>query len=113
MTDTLDELTRILEARKSADAGESYVASLHQKGLDAILKKVGEESAELLMAAKDVEHGADPGAMVRETADLWFHCMVLLSRYDLSAADVVTELGRRLNVSGHAEKASRTKNEGD
>lgn len=113
MSDTLAELTRILEARKSAGAGESYVASLHEKGLDAILKKVGEESAELLMAAKDTEHGADSAALVRETADLWFHCMVLLSRFDLSAADVVAELGRRLNVSGHAEKAARTKTEGD
>lgn len=107
MADTLEQLTEALEARKSADAETSYVASLHQKGLDAILKKVGEEATEVVLAAKGTASGEDREAVVYETADLWFHCMVMLSHLDLNASDVLAELERRFGVSGHAEKASR------
>lgn len=113
MSNVLKELTVILEERKrAADPASSYVASLHAKGLDAILKKVGEECAETLMAAKDLEHAgqqlASPQkALVGETADLWFHTLVMLSHCGLSAEDVLAELQRRFNLSGLAEKAAR------
>ncbi|HSC74797.1 MAG TPA: phosphoribosyl-ATP diphosphatase [Pseudomonadales bacterium] len=108
MTDVLKELTAVLAARKqAAKADASYVAGLHAKGLDAILKKVGEECAETLLAAKDVQHGGDKNALVYETADLWFHTLVMLSHVDLSAQDVLTELARRFDLSGLDEKASR------
>ena len=108
MKDVLEQLTVVLEARKqAADSDSSYVASLHAKGLDKILKKVGEECAETLLAAKDVQHGGDKNALVYETADLWFHTMVMLSHVDLSAQDVLDELARRFDLSGLAEKASR------
>lgn len=101
--DVLAELHRILESRRQADPESSYVASLYAKGLDAILKKVGEESAETIIAAK----GEDRDALVYETADLWFHTMVMLAACDLSPADVLAELERRFGLSGLAEKASR------
>lgn len=108
MTDVLAELTRVLEARKQAgESDKSYVASLHAKGLDQILKKVAEECGETLMAAKDVQHGGDRQKLVAETADLWFHSLVMLSHLGLSAQDVLAELARRFDLSGHAEKASR------
>ena len=108
MKDVLEQLTIVLEARKqAANSDSSYVASLHAKGLDKILKKVGEECAETLLAAKDVQHGGDKNALVYETADLWFHTMVMLSHVDLSAQDVLDELARRFDLSGLAEKASR------
>ena len=108
MKDVLEQLTAVLEARKqAADSDTSYVASLHAKGLDKILKKVGEECAETLLAAKDVQHGGDKNALVYETADLWFHTLVMLSHVDLSAQDVLNELARRFDLSGLAEKASR------
>jgi len=103
----LAELDSILEQRKSADAGSSYVASLYHKGLDAILKKVGEEATETVMAAKDVAAGADSDKLVYEVADLWFHTMVLLADQGLSSQQVLDELGRRFGVSGHDEKAAR------
>ena len=102
--DTLDELHRVLTARQNADPKNSYVASLYDKGLDHILKKVGEESSEVIIAAK----GSDSTALVKEIADLWFHCMVLLIDKGLSAQDVLHELDRRFGVSGLEEKASRS-----
>ena len=106
--ETIAALTEILEQRKDADPTSSYVASLYHKGLDAILKKVGEEATETVMAAKDVSYGADKEKLVYEVADLWFHTMVLLADQGLSADDVLQELARRFGVSGHEEKASRS-----
>ena len=106
--DILTELTVILEQRKGAEPGSSYVASLYDKGLDAILKKVGEEATETVMAAKDVAQGGNKDKLVYEVADLWFHTMVLLAEQGLSADDVLAELARRFGVSGHDEKAART-----
>jgi phosphoribosyl-ATP pyrophosphohydrolase len=103
----LAQLTEILEQRKGAAPESSYVASLYDKGLDAILKKVGEEATETVMAAKDVAHDGDPGKLVYEVADLWFHTMVLLADQGLSVDDVLKELARRFGVSGHDEKAAR------
>ena len=105
MTDILKELTAVLEQRKSADADSSYVASLYSKGLDAILKKVGEEATETVMAAKD----GDPQKIIYETADLWFHTLVMLSHQGLSAEDVLDELARRFGLSGLEEKENRRK----
>lgn len=92
-----------MRERKSAASSSSYVASLFQKGEDAILKKVAEESAEVLMASKD----GDKLHLVRETADLWFHSLVLLAYHNLRPEDVLAELKRREGISGHDEKASR------
>ncbi len=103
MSDVLNRLAAVLEERKSAEAGSSYVASLYAKGLDAILKKIGEEATETVMAAKD---GAKD-KIVYETADLWFHSMVLLAQQGLSPQDVLEELDRRFGLSGHDEKAAR------
>ena len=99
----LRELAEVLEQRKSAEADSSYVASLYHKGLDAILKKVGEEATETVMAAKDGEKEK----LVYETADLWFHTLVLLAYEGLGPDDVLNELARRFGVSGLDEKASR------
>ncbi len=111
MSDTqhiLAELTRILEARKNAADGEkSYVASLHQKGLNKILEKVGEEATETILAAKDAAASGDKRELIAETADLWFHSLVMLSHLDESADSVLNELARRFGVSGHEEKAAR------
>ena len=103
----LTALTEILAQRKDAAPDSSYVASLYAKGLHAILKKVGEEATETVMAAKDVAHGGDSGKLVYEVADLWFHTMILLTDQGLSADDVLEELARRFGVSGHDEKAAR------
>ncbi len=100
----LAQLTDILEQRKGAAPDSSYVASLYAKGLDAILKKVGEEATETVMAAKD----GDADKLVYEVADLWFHTMILLADQDLSVDDVLKELARRFGVSGHDEKAARS-----
>ncbi len=99
----LAQLTEILEQRKGAAPDSSYVASLYNKGLDAILKKVGEEATETVMAAKD----GDAEKLVYEVADLWFHTLILLADQNLSADDVLEELARRFGVSGHDEKAAR------
>jgi phosphoribosyl-ATP pyrophosphohydrolase len=99
----LQQLAEILEQRKTAQADSSYVASLYHKGLDAILKKVGEEATETVMAAKD----GDKEKLVYEVADLWFHCMILLAHEGLKPDDVLQELARRFGVSGLDEKASR------
>lgn len=99
----LAELENILAARQDADPDQSYVAGLYKKGLDQILKKVGEESSEVIIAAK----GSDSTALVKEVADLWFHCMVLLVDRGLSIQDVLRELEQRFGVSGLEEKARR------
>ena len=103
MSDVLGELADVLEQRKTADPDSSYVAGLYGKGLDAILKKVGEEATETVMAAKD----GDSDKIVYEVADLWFHTMVLLAHKGLGPDDVIGELGRRFGLSGLEEKASR------
>ncbi len=102
-TDILKELTTILEVRKNDSADKSYVASLYAKGLDKILEKVGEEATETILAAKN----GDREKIIYETADLWFHTLVMLAEKGLSADDVLNELARRFGVSGHAEKAAR------
>lgn len=107
MSDVLQQLARVLEARKQADPESSYVASLHQKGLNKILEKVGEECTETLLAAKDAEHSGEIRDLVNETADLWFHSMVMLSRLGLGPDDVLQELANRFDLSGLDEKASR------
>lgn len=103
MSDTLSKLADVLEQRKSADAESSYVAKLYSKGLDAILKKIGEEATETVMAAKD----GQTDKIIYETADLWFHSMVLLAQQGLRPEDVLKELDRRFGLSGLEEKASR------
>lgn len=101
--DILQRLTETIQARKQAAPDHSYVAKLFGKGENAILKKVGEEATEVLLAAK----GGDRTHLVYETADLWFHCLVLLAHHGLSAEDVLKELARREGVSGLEEKAGR------
>lgn len=108
MQDTLQKLADVLETRKSDSADNSYVASLYAGGLDKILKKIGEESAETIIAAK----GADNAKIIYEVADLWFHTLVLLAHKGLSPDDVLSELDKRSGVSGHLEKASRTGQKG-
>lgn len=103
MSDTLTRLAEVLEARKGADPESSYVAKLYHKGLDSILKKIGEEATETVMAAKD----GDPKKIVYETADLWFHSLVLLAQQGLGPDDVLAELDRRFGLSGLEEKARR------
>jgi len=105
MSDVLKELTEVLKERKQADPSSSYVASLYDKGLDTILKKVGEESAETIIAAKD----GDAEQIIYETADLWFHTLVMLVDQSIDPQDVLKELERRFGLSGIEEKASRTK----
>ena len=108
--DSLAALAAVIETRKAAnggDPGASYVARLLHKGSDAFLKKIGEEATEVVMAAKDADHGGDKGKIVNEVADLWFHCMIALAHYGLSPADVVAELDRRAGTSGIEEKALR------
>jgi len=101
--DILKALTEVIESRKNADASDSYVASLFAKGEDKILEKVGEEATETILASKS----GDKDKIIYETADLWFHSMVMLSHHGLNSDDVLNELGRRFGVSGHDEKVSR------
>jgi len=103
MNDILTQLHRVLEERKAADPDSSYVAGLYHKGLDKILKKIGEEAAETIIAAKD----GDKAQIIYETADLWFHTLVLLSHQGLGPEDVLKELQRRFGISGVEEKAAR------
>ena len=103
MSDILKQLAVFLEERKNADTESSYVDKLHSKGLDSILKKVGEEATETVMAAKD----GIAEKIVYETADLWFHTMVMLSNQGISHEDVLNELARRFGMSGLEEKANR------
>ncbi|MDW3095998.1 MAG: phosphoribosyl-ATP diphosphatase [Gammaproteobacteria bacterium] len=99
----LEQLQQVLIERKAAKVNESYVASLYDKGLDHILKKVGEESSEVIIAAK----GSDATELTKEVADLLFHCMVLLVSKDIGINDVLTELDHRFGISGLEEKANR------
>jgi phosphoribosyl-ATP pyrophosphohydrolase len=103
--DVLGRLAATIAARRGADPASSYVASLLARGDDAILKKIGEEATETVMAGKD----GDAARITSEIADLWFHCLVLLARHGLTPADVLAELARREGTSGHAEKASRNR----
>lgn len=101
--ETLERIARAIAERRHGDASHSYVARLFAKGEDAILKKVGEEATETVLAAKD----GDKLHLVRETADLWFHCLVMLAYYGLGPQDVIAELQRREGISGIDEKAAR------
>jgi phosphoribosyl-ATP pyrophosphohydrolase len=103
MSDVLHQLADVLEQRKLQTADQSYVASLYAKGLDHILKKIGEEATETVIAAKD----GDKEQIIYETADLWFHCMVLLAHQGLGPDAVLQELQRRFGLSGLQEKAQR------
>ena len=103
--DIIERLVKVLESRKGAEPETSYVASLYHKGLDSILKKIGEESAETIIAAKT----GDKKQIVYETADLWFHCLVLLAQQNIDARQVLEELERRFGISGIDEKAARRK----
>ncbi|MDB5785290.1 phosphoribosyl-ATP diphosphatase [Caballeronia mineralivorans] len=105
--DTLLRLAAIIDSRKGGDPEQSYVSRLFHKGDDAVLKKIGEEATEVVLAAKDTRHGGAPKALVGEVADLWFHCLVMLSHFDLGPADVIAELARREGMSGIEEKALR------
>ena len=105
MSDILNKLAEVLEERKGADPESSYVAKLYDKGLDAILKKIGEEATETVMAAKDGE----AEKIIYEIADLWFHSMVLLAQQGLKPEQVLAELARRFGLSGLEEKANREK----
>jgi phosphoribosyl-ATP pyrophosphohydrolase len=109
--DTLLRLAAIIDSRKGGDPDVSYVSRLFHKGDDAVLKKIGEEATEVVLAAKDTRHGGAPKALVGEVADLWFHCLVMLSHFDLSPADVLAELERREGLSGIEEKALRKSRE--
>lgn len=107
--DTLSQLEATLEARKSATPEDSYVASLYGKGLNRILEKVGEEAVEVALAAKEAENLGENSrkSLISETADLWFHSMVMLCHLGLSHREVLAELEKRFNMSGHEEKSSR------
>lgn len=109
--DTLLRLAAVIDGRKGGDPEKSYVSRLFHKGDDAVLKKIGEEATEVVLAAKDTRHGGETKALVGEVADLWFHCLVMLSHYDLSPADVLAELERREGLSGIEEKALRKSRE--
>jgi len=103
MNDVLNRLSELLEQRKTADPSTSYVAKLYAKGMDSILKKIGEEATETVLAAK----GGNKQEIVYETADLWFHTLIMLAKAGLKPQDVLDELARREGLSGIAEKESR------
>ena len=108
--DTLARLAQVIESRKPAHGGDpekSYVARLLHKGPDAVLKKIGEEATETVMAAKDAAHGGDKAQLVYEMADLWFHCLIALAQHGLTPQQVIDELARREGLSGLEEKALR------
>jgi phosphoribosyl-ATP pyrophosphohydrolase len=110
MTDTLKRLAEVIESRKPANGGDpdkSYVTRLLAKGDDAILKKIGEEATETVMAAKDARVSGDTAQVVYECADLWFHTLLMLAQFNLSPQDVLNELERRVGTSGIEEKANR------
>lgn len=106
--DILNALAVVLEARKQAAPESSYVSSLYHKGLNKILEKVGEECTETLIAAKDAAVSGRHDELVYETADLWFHSLVMLSHFNVHPDAVLNELARRFDISGHAEKAARS-----
>ena len=103
MSDILNRLEEVLKERRQADPADSYVAGLYHKGLDKILKKIGEEATETVIAAKD----GDREQIIYETADLWFHTLVLLAHQGIGHREILDELARRFGVSGHEEKANR------
>ncbi|MGB5080960.1 MAG: phosphoribosyl-ATP diphosphatase [Burkholderiales bacterium] len=103
MSDILERLADVVESRKTGDPDNSYVSRLFARGPDAILKKIGEEATETVMAAKD----GDKLRIVGETADLWFHCLIMLAQHGLRPSDVLAELRRREGISGIDEKAAR------
>ena len=105
MSDILNRLAALLEQRKTADSDSSYVAKLYAKGMDGILKKVGEEATETIIAAK----GGNKEEIIYETADLWFHTLIMLAQADLKPQDILDELARRENLSGIDEKNARVK----
>jgi phosphoribosyl-ATP pyrophosphohydrolase len=110
MSDTLKRLAAVIESRKPANGGDpdaSYVTRLFVKGDDAILKKIGEEATETVMAAKDARVDGDTSKVLYECADLWFHSMIMLAQFDLTPQDVLNELARREGISGIEEKANR------
>ena len=107
MSVVLEQLAEILKDRREGNPEESYIASLHHKGLNKILEKVGEETTEVILAARDVEQGADSKVVVSEVADLWFHTLVMLSHLGLDACTVLECLEDRFGMSGIAEKAAR------
>lgn len=107
--DILAALDQVLQKRKAAQPDSSYVASLYHKGLNKILEKVGEEATETIIAAKDAEQTRQTGDLVGETADLWFHSLVMLHKLGLSSQDVLAELEKRFDLSGLVEKANRNK----
>ena len=106
--DILRRVAQVIDSRKNAEPDTSYVASLHHKGLNKILEKVGEEAVETILSAKDAASSGDAHDVIYETADLWFHSLVMLSALNLEPQAVLDELERRFGLSGHAEKASRT-----
>ncbi|MEP5763956.1 MAG: phosphoribosyl-ATP diphosphatase [Halieaceae bacterium] len=108
MTDILQQLDNILAERRSSDPNESYVAQLHAAGLNKILEKLGEECVETILAAKEAEASDDKQQLVYETADLWFHSLVMLSHQGLDSRALLAELERRFDTSGLVEKASRS-----
>ncbi|MBZ9539135.1 phosphoribosyl-ATP diphosphatase [Modicisalibacter tunisiensis] len=110
MSDILQQLDAVLAQRRQAAPDSSYVASLHHKGLNKILEKVGEEATETIIAAKDAAEGVDTQrqAVVAETADLWFHSLVMLSHLGIESQAVLDELARRFGISGLDEKAARS-----
>jgi len=105
--DTIEQLTRVLRERRTADPQSSYVAGLYERGLNRILEKVGEESVEVLLAARDTELYGDRGPLVHEVADLWFHTLVMLIHLDIEPGEVLAELDRRSGTSGLLEKRRR------
>lgn len=107
MSQVLQQLSDVLESRRMASPESSYVASLHAKGLNKILEKVGEEAIETVLAAKDAQITQEKADLIYETADLWFHTMVMLSHLDIKPQSVLDELARRFDLSGLEEKASR------
>ena len=110
MTDTLKRLADVIESRKPANGGDpdkSYIARLFAKGDDAILKKIGEEATETVMAAKDARVSGDKSKVLYECADLWFHSMIMLAQFGLKPQDVLDELARREGISGIEEKSNR------
>lgn len=110
MSDVLNTLAQVLEERKTAEADSSYVASLYAKGLNKILEKVGEECTETILAAKDAEISGNNQDLIYETADLWFHSLIMLSKLGETPQSVLDELERRFNLSGLVEKANREQN---
>lgn len=110
MSEILKRLSTVIESRKPINGGDpdkSYIARLFSKGDDAILKKIGEEATEAVMAAKDVRAGGDKSKVLYECADLWFHSMIMLAQFDLTPQEVLDELARREGISGIEEKANR------